>query len=376
MHSAIAKFPSLRFYGGLLKDAACIKELKYGVLTHPGSGSNRQERTSLLFWHVYSETGAEVRQSVRVSGSGGVGSRANHAEAKHAAALAAQIASATSSTSVAVLSWYNSQVAVIKDLLADAGTKKIHVGTISTAQGSEWDYVILSAVRTRSSGKHLGILSDPHVLNVALTRAKFGLVIIGDRHALDRCEDWQALAHHCEHRNLLVFKSPVVKPLGNTDSRLPQEFTQAEKVSLMCRKRCAEDSVEDLPQANPRKLSDADFGKLLQHSGKLAGYGKAKCSGQQPERKCTENVIVAAHKGVLFGAQKKAKSWRKEIQDSSPESRSNSPSRAASVRRSRSRTEIRHSSPESNSNLPSRRASASRSRSKRRRKKGPELSRA
>ena len=69
-------------------------------------------------------------------------------------------------------------MALIKDMLADAGHKNIHVGTIATAQGSEWEYVILSAVRTRSSNKNLGILSDSHVLNVALTRAILGLVIM------------------------------------------------------------------------------------------------------------------------------------------------------------------------------------------------------
>ena len=64
--------------------------------------------------------------------------------------------------------------------------------------GSEWDYVVLSTVRSmpvelieeqkpkqRSDrartlcNKTLGIITDKHQINVAITRAKKGLVIIG-----------------------------------------------------------------------------------------------------------------------------------------------------------------------------------------------------
>ena len=56
--------------------------------------------------------------------------------------------------------------------------------------GSEWDYVILSCVRSlnpeeietcQSSWirKSLGIVADPHQINVAITRARKGLIIIG-----------------------------------------------------------------------------------------------------------------------------------------------------------------------------------------------------
>ena len=57
--------------------------------------------------------------------------------------------------------------------------------------GKEWDYVILSCVRSVPSDKfpenpsigwlntHLGIVRDNHQLNVALTRARKGLIILG-----------------------------------------------------------------------------------------------------------------------------------------------------------------------------------------------------
>ena len=57
--------------------------------------------------------------------------------------------------------------------------------------GSEWDYVILSLVRSLSKDEidpdpspywlreHLGFLRDDHQMNVGLTRARKGLCIIG-----------------------------------------------------------------------------------------------------------------------------------------------------------------------------------------------------
>ena len=57
--------------------------------------------------------------------------------------------------------------------------------------GSEWDYVILSLVRSLSKDEidpepslywlreHLGFLRDEHQMNVGITRARKGLCIIG-----------------------------------------------------------------------------------------------------------------------------------------------------------------------------------------------------
>lgn len=60
-----------------------------------------------------------------------------------------------------------------------------------TVAGKEWDYVILSTVRSLPEyeidacpqrswiSEHLGSVNDPHQINVALTRAKKGLIILG-----------------------------------------------------------------------------------------------------------------------------------------------------------------------------------------------------
>jgi len=72
--------------------------------------------------------------------------------------------------------------------------------------GSEWDYVLLSTVRSlpqreidthpsdRWRAQNLGFITDQHQINVALTRARCGLIIIG---TLSCCflldSDWQCV---------------------------------------------------------------------------------------------------------------------------------------------------------------------------------------
>merc|ERR1711988_1981135 len=88
------------------------------------------------------------------------------------------------SSQVAVLSWYNAQVARISSLLQ--GTN-IHVGSVVTAQGGEWDYVVLSTVRGSPGG--IGCLADEHLLDVALTRARLGACVLGSIEVLRRGSD-------------------------------------------------------------------------------------------------------------------------------------------------------------------------------------------
>uniref|UniRef100_A0A671SRH3 DNA2/NAM7 helicase-like C-terminal domain-containing protein n=1 Tax=Sinocyclocheilus anshuiensis TaxID=1608454 RepID=A0A671SRH3_9TELE len=110
---------------------------------------------------------------------------------------------------IAILTPYNAQVLEIKMILKKRHLANVSVCTIMKSQGSEWPYVILSAVRScpisdiesdRPSkawlGKRLGFITDPNQVNVAITRAQDGLVILGNSTLLRCCELWKRLLDH------------------------------------------------------------------------------------------------------------------------------------------------------------------------------------
>lgn len=55
----------------------------------------------------------------------------------------------------------------------------VRVGTVDSFQGQETDLVLFSSVRSNLM-RELGFLRDARRLNVAITRARRGLIIVGD----------------------------------------------------------------------------------------------------------------------------------------------------------------------------------------------------
>lgn len=84
---------------------------------------------------------------------------------------------------VALLSGYGGQVAALDRLAATKQRQvpdlKIEVGTVDSYQGREADITVYSVTRSNSQGQ-IGFLREYERLNVALSRAKLGLVIVGD----------------------------------------------------------------------------------------------------------------------------------------------------------------------------------------------------
>ncbi|KAJ1968503.1 ATP-dependent RNA helicase, partial [Dimargaris xerosporica] len=65
------------------------------------------------------------------------------------------------------------------------------------------DYIILSCVRSNEH-QGIGFLSDPRRLNVALTRAKYGLVVLGNPRVLSRHGLWHDLLTYFKEHGCLV----------------------------------------------------------------------------------------------------------------------------------------------------------------------------
>lgn len=103
---------------------------------------------------------------------------------------------------IAVISPYKQQVYLLKELLLNAPelmvyADKIAVNTIDSFQGQERDIVYIGLTRSNSEGV-IGFLADVRRMNVAITRAKKKLVVIGDSATLSRSEFYNGFIGYVE----------------------------------------------------------------------------------------------------------------------------------------------------------------------------------
>ncbi|MDP6662097.1 MAG: AAA domain-containing protein [Candidatus Thalassarchaeaceae archaeon] len=187
MHPAISNFPNSRFYDNRLED---------GI-----SESDRPAPKGLIWpdWDVpiafLPVGGGEV-----LSPDGA--SKENPAEASWVVSLLLGMLSAgdLSERDIGVITPYAGQVRTIRDQMPE-NLHGVEVRTVDGYQGREKEVIVFSCVRSNKDG-NIGFLSDARRLNVALTRAKRGLVVVGDPDTL-RCDvNWEAWLNHIRSRNL------------------------------------------------------------------------------------------------------------------------------------------------------------------------------
>eukprot|EP00435_Cladocopium_sp_Y103_P033616 s577_g8.t1 len=113
--------------------------------------------------------------------------------------------------SVGIISPYLGQVRLIKELIysdtASVQAKKLQkkiklVKTVDGFQGNEQDIIVISTVRSNRKGQ-IGFVNDRRRLNVAITRARLRLWIIGDLTTLEHDETWKNFIHFCRIRKLV-----------------------------------------------------------------------------------------------------------------------------------------------------------------------------
>ncbi|WP_421939451.1 AAA domain-containing protein [Pedobacter sp.] len=104
--------------------------------------------------------------------------------------------------SIAVVSPYKQQVELLKTSINEnevliAFGDKISVNTIDSFQGQERDMVYISLVRSNPTGT-IGFLSDTRRMNVAMTRARKKLVVVGDSSTLSKSKFYNDFIAYAE----------------------------------------------------------------------------------------------------------------------------------------------------------------------------------
>lgn len=98
---------------------------------------------------------------------------------------------------IGIISPYADQVSLLKN------KTDVEVKTVDGFQGREKEIIIISTVRSNDKGK-IGFLSDLRRLNVALTRAKRKLIIIGNKETLKTNPTYERLIEYANENKRMV----------------------------------------------------------------------------------------------------------------------------------------------------------------------------
>ena len=176
MRPEISMFPSMAFYGNAIRNGENVLDPTYRKCSEDirpvapfrfvqVSGSDTQGASGSFSNMIEARAVVDVIQSLQ-----------KREQPFNPASQWATI------TKLRVITFYQAQVNLLKRLLAQRGLHYVPVMTVDSSQGSEAETIVISCVRGGSG--RVGFLSDDRRLNVAITRAKHELVMVGNANAI------------------------------------------------------------------------------------------------------------------------------------------------------------------------------------------------
>jgi regulator of nonsense transcripts 1 len=203
MHPALSEFPSNMFYEGSLQNG--VTEADRQLLSSPGFAGKEDfpwpVKNKPMFF--YSITGME-----EISASGT--SYLNRTEASYVEKVVTHLLRmGVTPAQIGVITPYDGQKKYVSEYMRRSGAlasalyEAIEVASVDAFQGREKDFILVSCVRS-SETQGIGFLSDPRRLNVALTRARLGIIFLGNPRVLSKNALWAALLLHFKEYDCLV----------------------------------------------------------------------------------------------------------------------------------------------------------------------------
>lgn len=197
MHEAIAQFPSDWFYEGKLKSASSVRF------------RNILEYEAPMVWLDTSDLDYQEEATADLSG------RYNKQEAKFIVKALGDYANSIGIKRIqderidfGLISPYKNQVQRLRQMVKQSAELKpirrsITINTIDGFQGQERDVVLISLVRSNEEG-NIGFLRELRRMNVAITRAKMKLIIVGAADTLTRHPFYKKLYDYVERDGKVV----------------------------------------------------------------------------------------------------------------------------------------------------------------------------
>ncbi|XP_030386590.1 regulator of nonsense transcripts 1 homolog [Scaptodrosophila lebanonensis] len=195
MHPELSQFPSNFFYEGSLQNGVCAEDRRL-KLDFPWPQPERP-----MFFLV-------TQGQEEIAGSGT--SFLNRTEAANVEKITTRFLKAgIKPEQIGIITPYEGQRAYLVQYMQYQGSlhsrlyQEIEIASVDAFQGREKDIIIMSCVRSNER-QGIGFLNDPRRLNVALTRAKYGIIIVGNPKVLSKQQLWNHLLNFYKDRKVLV----------------------------------------------------------------------------------------------------------------------------------------------------------------------------
>ncbi|CAD5333261.1 unnamed protein product [Arabidopsis thaliana] len=177
MHPSISRFPNKEFYGGRIKDAANVQESIYQKRFLQGNMFGSFSFINVGRGEEEFGDGHSPKNMVEVAVISEIISNLFEVSSERRIKM-----------SVGVVSPYKGQVRAIQERTTNkysslSGLFTLNVRSVDGFQGGEEDIIIISTVRSNGNGK-VGFLNNRQRANVALTRARHCLWVIGNETTL------------------------------------------------------------------------------------------------------------------------------------------------------------------------------------------------
>lgn len=196
MHPSLSEFPSNAFYDGSLQNGVSIAER-----IRPGLDFDWPNSHVPMF--LLSCFGTE---ELAPSGT----SYLNRVEANSVEKIVTRLLKLSVHPSqIGIITPYQGQRAYIMQTMIMTGSMRrelyegVEVASVDAFQGREKDYIILSCVRSNDASS-IGFVADARRMNVALTRARYGLIVLGNPRVLSKNHLWNNLICHFKELNVLM----------------------------------------------------------------------------------------------------------------------------------------------------------------------------
>ena len=225
MNEDIMRFSSDWFYGGQVESAPQIKYRSILDFDHPISwiDTSNEENQITIEGEDATEDSASTSSSVSAANQnpdlnfkeqfvGESFGRINKAEAELTLLALAEYFTKigkqrvlSESIDVGIISPYRAQVQYLKKLIKKYEFFKpyrrlISVNTVDGFQGQERDVILISLVRSNDEGQ-IGFLKDLRRMNVAMTRARMKLIILGNKDTMTKHPFYKKLWEYVEGLN-------------------------------------------------------------------------------------------------------------------------------------------------------------------------------